>query len=78
MWKNIADFEPYFRVNVNNTRSGDYYAPGRQRLTLNQRQSIIHQALVNWDSIPMLVKNSPSLISFKKKYKNDLLSSHFN
>ena len=78
MWKNIADFETYFRVNVHNTRSGDYYAPGRQRLTMNQRQSIIHQALTNWDSIPMLVKDSPSLTSFKKKYKNDLLSSHFN
>ena len=78
MWKNIDRFAPYLRVNINNTRSGDYYAPTRQRLTLNQRQSIIHQALLIWEGIPLDVRNSTSLLSFKKKYRNSLLSSYDN
>ena len=78
MWKNIDRFAPYFRVNINNTRSGDYYAPTRQRLTLNQRQSIKYQALLIWEGIPLDVRNSTSLLSFKKKYRNSLLSSYDN
>ena len=78
MWKNIDRFAPYLRVNIYNTRSGDYYAPTRQRLTLNQRQSINNQALLIWEGIPLDVRNSTSLLSFKKKYRNNLLSSYDN
>ena len=76
MWKNIDRFAPYLRININNTRSGDYYAPNRQRLTLNQRQSIKSQAPMIWEDIPLNVRNSTSIVSFKNKYKNSLLSCY--
>ena len=40
---------PYLRVNINNTKSGDYYGPTLLCLTLNQRQSIKYQAPLIWE-----------------------------
>jgi len=40
MWKNIDKFT--LRVNTNNTRSGDYYAPPYHRLSLTKYQSIYY------------------------------------
>ena len=76
MWKNIRVFEPYFRVNLNNTRSGNYYTSAYHRLTLTQNQSIFYQAPAYWHNIPLSIKYSNSLNNFKKKYKNHLLSSY--
>ena len=76
MYKNIENFSanlfqsPYF------SRSGTYYISTRQRLTLTSNQSIKVQALSNWNNIPDTLKNSPSVISFKKNYKKYLLSSY--
>ena len=58
MWKNIDKFN--LRINLQNTRSGNYYAPTRYRLTLTQRQSIMVHAPLNWEKIPIDVKNSLS------------------
>ena len=74
MYKNISKFASYFRENQNSTRSGDYYAPTFQRLTLTQNQSIKYQVPQNWNTIPSVVKNSPSINSFKRNYKTYLLS----
>ena len=76
MWKNIDKFT--LRVNINNTRSGDYYAPPYHRLSLTKYQSIYYQAPLNWEKISLTIRGSPSLNTFKKKYKNSLLSSYEN
>ena len=74
MWKNEHIFAPNFRVNLYNTRSGDYYEPSRQRLSLALYQSIMYRVPHNWLQIPNPIKNSPSLHSFKRNYKSFLLS----
>ena len=74
MWKNIEKFN--LRINLQNTRSGNYYTPSRPRLTLTQRQSIMYQAPINWEKIPLAVKNSNSLKKFKKQYKKFFMSSY--
>ena len=78
MWKNIDYFMPNYRINLNNTRSGNYFVSLYHRLSLTQNQSILYQAPSNWRNIPLDVRNSTSLIMFKKKYKNSLLSSYEN
>ena len=74
MFRNIDRFSQNFRINTHNTRSGNYYTPSYQRLTLGQHQSIMYQAPLNWEKIPPSVKNSRSLASFKRKYKSYLVS----
>ena len=76
MWKNIRNFENNFRVNTHNTRSGDHYDPAFYRLTLTQRQSIFYQAPKNWRDITDPIINSPSLKTFKRIYKQSLMSSY--
>ena len=76
MYKNIEKFSSNIYQNPYHTRSGTYYAPTYQRLTLTQNQSIKVQAPSNWCNIPDTVKNSPSLHSFKKKYKKHLISGY--
>ena len=78
MWKNIDYFMPNYRINLNNTRSGNYFDSSYHRLSLTQNQSILYQAPSNWRNIPLDVRNSTSLNMFKKKYKNSLLSSYEN
>ena len=76
MYKNNENFSanlfqsPYF------SRSGSYYIPFRQRLTITSNQSVKVQALSNWNNIPDTLKNSPSVFSFKKNYKRFLLASY--
>ena len=53
MWKNIEKFTQNFRINPMNTRSGDYYAPSFQRIPLTQNQSIMYQAPLIWENIPL-------------------------
>ena len=74
MWKNLDNFRHLFRINSHNTRSGDYYEPSRQRLSLALYQSIMYRVPHNWLQIPDPIKNSPSLCSFKRNYKTFLLS----
>ena len=76
MRKNESNFSEYFRINLNNTRSGDHYVPPRNRLTLSFNQSINRQAPNNWLSIPPWVRNSPSLLTFKKNYKAHIISRY--
>ena len=74
--KNMSFFNNNVRTNFHNTRSSNELIPAFQRLTLTQRQSLKYQGPVNWNSIPDEVKNSPSLESFKKRYKCLLLSNY--
>ena len=74
MWKNLERFAQNFRINPMNTRSGDYYAPSFQRIHLTQNQSIMYQAPLIWENIPLSIRNSVSLASFKRKYKISLIS----
>ena len=78
MKKNIEYFAPNFQINLHNTRSGNHYVPSFQRLALTQNQSIMYQAPKNWHNIPLLVKNSRSLDTFKRNYKTFLLSCYDN
>ena len=78
MWKNESIFAENFRINLNNTRSGDHYVPSSQRLTRAYNQSIMCQAPENWHIIPISVKTSTSLNSFKKNYKSFLISNYQN
>ena len=74
MYKNEDVFAQNFRINFYNTRSGDHYVPSPQRLSLTFNQSIWNQALQNWHNVPISVKNSPSVMCFKKNYKKHLIS----
>ena len=74
MRKNIEMFSQNYRINLNNTRSGNYYAPSFQRIPMTLRNSIMYRAPKNWHDIPLNIRNSISLNSFKKKYKKFLLS----
>ena len=38
MRKNESKLSEYFRINLNNTRSGDHYVPPRNRLALSFNQ----------------------------------------
>lgn len=76
MYKNIDKFSANIYQNPYPTRSGSYYVPPTQRLTLTERQSIKFQAPANWNTVPENLKNSPSVDSFKRKYKSFLLSSY--
>ena len=78
MRKNLTYFSQNYVINLYNTRSGDRYVPSRQRLTQTLDQSIMYQAPHNWSNIPVLVKNSPSLKSFKINYKHFLISQYQN
>ena len=76
MYKNIDNFSSNLFQCPYSTRSGTYYVQTRQRLTLTSDLSINVQALSNRNNTPETLKNSPSVISFKKNYKNYLLSSY--
>ena len=76
MWKNLENFRHLFRINSHNTRSGDYYEPPQQRLSLVYNQSIMNQAPLNWHDIPDSIKMSTSLICFKRNYKCFILSQY--
>ena len=76
MYANMGRFESNFYLNSHATRSGDHFAPAFQCLTLTQNQSIKFQAPANWNNIPSLIKNSPHIHSFRRKYKKFLLSQY--
>ena len=78
MRKNLAYFSQNYVINLHNTRSGDRYVPSRQRLSLTLDQSIRYQAPHHWSNIPVWIKNSPSLKSFKRNYKKFLISQYLN
>ena len=78
MRKNLAYFSQNYVINLHNTRSGDRYVPSRQRLSLTLDQSIRYQARYHWSNIPVWIKNSPSLKSFKRNYKKFLISQYLN
>ena len=76
MWRNIGKFEQNFHINIHNTRSGDHYEPGYQRLLLTQNNSIYYQAPLNWCEIPDPIIFSRSLQIFKRSYKKSILDSY--
>ena len=67
MWKNIEKFSQNYRINLNNTRSGNYYEPSFQRIPITLRKSIMYRAPKNWSDIPIDIRNLTSLKGFKKK-----------
>ena len=76
MYRNIGNFSSNLYVNRNATRSGNYYQPTFQRLSVTQNQSIKYQAPLNWESIPMNIRNIRTVNSFKKHYKQYLISTY--
>ena len=74
MRKNIEIFAQNFRINLNNTLSGNHYEPSFQRIDMTLNKSIMFQAPKNWEKIPIPIRNSRSLNSFKRGYKTFLLS----
>ena len=75
MYQNLDKFNN-IRLNNLNTRSEGQYIPSFQRLTLTQNQSIKFQAPANWNEIPNDIKTNRSTNSFKKNYKNFLISGY--
>ena len=74
MYKNIDKFASCLQPNIHSTRSGIHYSSQRQWLTLTQNQSIKYQAPKIWNRIPIDIRNSSSIFSFKRKLKNYLIS----
>ena len=74
MHKNIDKFSSYIMRNPYSTRSGTYYIPGNQRLTLTKNQSIVSQGPSCWNNMLDSLKNCSSIYSFKKSYKKHLFS----
>ena len=64
MYKNIDNLSSNLFQCPYSTRSGTYYVQSRRTLTSNQ--SINVEALCNWNITPETLKNSPSVIPFKK------------
>ena len=75
MHRNLDKFTNIRQHNFN-TRSEGEYIPTFQRLTLTQNQSIKFQAPSNWNNIPNDIKNIQTTNSFKRNYKNFLISSY--
>ena len=60
--------------NYSTRQRNEYLAPfARSRST---QQSVLFNAINNWNTIPDNIKNSISLPSFKYKYKQHLLESY--
>ena len=76
MWKNLDKFRHLLRRNSHNTRSGDYYEPPQQRLSLVYYQSIMNQAPITWRDIPDSIRMSATLKCFKRNYKHFILSQY--
>ena len=74
MYKNIDKFESQILRTPYHTRSGTYYVPKNVRLTLTRNQSLKFQGPSLWNILPDSLKESPSAKSFRKKYKNMLIS----
>ena len=72
-YKNFETIDASIPNHSHDTRY-NFLNPVFQRLTLTQRQSVAYQAPNNWNSIPLDIKNSVSLASFKRSYKKYLLS----
>ena len=62
------DYDTRFRINA---------VPSFQRLSQSQR-SLTFSGPTNWNSIPEEIRNSASINTFKKNYKNFLLNSYFD
>jgi len=71
------NFDNYFVTNrsIHNysTRSSDLYRPSNFKFNL-ARNSIKRQGPLLWNSIDINLRNSPSVFTFKHKYKYNLLS----
>ena len=63
------------RPNLHNTRFSSQLLPSFQRLSSTQK-SIHFQIPHLWNSIPDHIKNSPSVVNFKIKYKRYLTSNY--
>ena len=77
MFRNLDLFATQLRPNIYSTRSGVSYDPQGGDLTLTRNQSIKYQAPLLWRLIPLDIKNSQTVHSFKRKFKKHLIS-HYN
>ena len=73
MFKKIGKGE--FSTSNYPTRSVNSLIPQFQRLTSTQR-SIFYTGPKIWNDIPVDIKNSPSILSFKRNYKSYLISRY--
>ena len=73
MFKKIGNGE--FSTSNYPTRSVNSLIPQFQRLTSTQR-SIFYTGPKIWNAIPVDIKNSPSILSFKRNYKSYLISRY--
>ena len=79
MYKNPSRFSQASSVHDHSTRfSVSNYSTVFQRLTLTRNQSLYFQAPNNWNGIPQHIKNSETILQFKRKYKNFLLGQYSN
>ena len=76
MFRNIDLFATQLRPNIYSTRSGVSYDPQGGDLTLTRNQSIKYQAPLLWNLIPLDIKNSQTVHSFKRKFKKQLISNY--
>ena len=74
MFNNIDKFAANRLDHPYETRSGIYYVPEYQNLTLTQNQSLKFQGPTIWNNIPDDLKNLPTINAFKRNYKRWLLS----
>ena len=80
LYKNREKFENQSISHVYSTRSTHIHSCTSefQRLTQTQNQSIKYQAPLNWNSLPLHVKDAPSLKSFRKRAKAFAISQYGN
>ena len=76
MYKNKNNLS-FMRDSSHNTRNQNSLLPAFQRLTISQ-QSVNYSGPLLWNSIPVSIKESPSLSIFKKRYKKHLIDGYLN
>ena len=74
-YKNPNILNQYVRTHNYNTRNRNDLLPTFQRLRVSD-QSVIHNTVLNWNEVPLHIKESPSLASFKYCYRQFLLNQY--
>ena len=75
-FKNPAKYvEPNIFQHIHNTRNQNLLRPARFTTTLGMN-SLLNQGPLNYNNVPIVIKQSRTVQSFKRKLKNHLLSSY--
>ena len=76
-YKNIHIFNNFSRNHTYYTRNQNDLLPPFERLTRSQ-QSVFFNAIKIWNGLSVQTKVSPTLISFKRRLKRDLLDKYLH